>query len=191
MDHLVAPRGISCRPNGSNACLIFAFKMCVHCESIVYRSFRSEVGSARGVSKVTTGIIGSKALVAKMGAMLAWFWFAVLFRLKMWTSIGRHCNYDGWKCEGQLEDIIIITAAENMCTCWKTWWWHWLKLFSKCSASVCSTVAFVRGLWERPLWRRLQESLAQVSLTQASSWKRLRNHLRFFFICFLHTRFRV
>ena len=39
------------------ACLILIFSTNTKCESMAYRSFRSEEYSARGVRKVTTGII--------------------------------------------------------------------------------------------------------------------------------------
>ena len=38
------------------ACLILIFSVNTNCESMAYRSFRSEKHSARGVRKVTTGI---------------------------------------------------------------------------------------------------------------------------------------
>ena len=39
-------------------CLILIFSTNTNCESMAYRSFRSEEYSARGVRKVTTGITG-------------------------------------------------------------------------------------------------------------------------------------
>ena len=38
------------------ACLISIFSMIANCQSMAYRSFKSEKCSARGVRKVTTGI---------------------------------------------------------------------------------------------------------------------------------------
>ena len=43
------------------ACLILIFSTNTNCESMAYRSFRSEEYSARGVRKVTTGIIANRA----------------------------------------------------------------------------------------------------------------------------------
>ena len=40
------------------ACLILIFSTNTNCESMAYRSFRSEEYSAGGVRKVTTGITG-------------------------------------------------------------------------------------------------------------------------------------
>ena len=40
------------------ACLILIFSTKTNCESMAYRSIRSEEYSARGVRKVTTGLTG-------------------------------------------------------------------------------------------------------------------------------------
>ena len=46
------------RTKGGNAGLIVIFSVSANCENIAHRSFRLEMGSARGVRKVTTGITG-------------------------------------------------------------------------------------------------------------------------------------